>query len=299
MRVRERLARRLDDFIASRRPFCSVHQARDLLLGRSRYSRDATYLDPISLDLASRLIPLLFARRTRRHYKRWLSIRATPANDKAAPEAIVVRHPPLTARSTAAPEDDHPRRARNGCVLAVGAMHQRLAQIHPIEARPHAVCRLTGGGMVVEVTARMVSWGSPGAILTTGTLAGRSLLAMGLTCDYEIPALRLTASMPEAIIQLSACLSRGEVMDLPAGGPLHAQKRVLVGLRDFDGDEGVLPARLNHAGSEGWLDRLPPMSLDVSLSEAAAIASWAYVPAAWATPALLRDFMAREASGAT
>lgn len=290
LRTRERLAWRLDDLIAARRPFCSTTQAHDLLVSRSRGS---AYLDPVTLDLASRLVPLLFARKTHRHHKRWLSIRATSPEDAEKGQTLVIRHPPLLARSTEAPEDGHPQRARNGCILHVSRLLARLGQFRLGGTRPRAVCRAEGGGFVVEVRTDGAHWSNPALVLNSGTVAGVSLASLGWTCEATPTSLRLRAATPEAIIHFSACLLRGEAMDLPAGY-YASHGRVQVLLRDFDGDQAELRARLNGVGNEDWVDRLPPLSLDVTLTEAAAIGSWAYLPTTWTTPEVLREVLHRE-----
>jgi hypothetical protein len=50
-----------------------------------------------------------------------------------------------------------------------------------------------------------------------------------------------------------------------------------------------MPARLNSPAPEAWLDRLPAMKLELPHADAVAIAWWAYLPGAWATPELVRD----------
>jgi hypothetical protein len=283
--VRDRLARRLDEFIASRRPFCSLRQAREFFDGRSRSARGSAALDATARDLASRLISLLFARKTRRHYKRWLSVHAASAPMNAA-DVFVVRHPPLSGRFSVS-TDEPPRRARNGCVLDVGRMLDRLGQFDAGTTRPRVECRIDDG-IKLDVQFGADGWHSPAVVLTHSTLAGRSLAALGLTCvKLTDDSFRLSASSPEAIIQLSACLARGETMDLHAGGTVYAPRRMLVCLRDFDGDAAEMPARMSSPVPEDWLDRLPAMSLELSAADAAAIASWAYLPSAWATPELV------------
>jgi hypothetical protein len=120
-----------------------------------------------------------------------------------------------------------------------------------------------------------------------GTIAGRTLAQIGLAA--ERPAadrLRLGTTTPESIIHLSACLVRGEMLVLPVGPSVWRDRRVIVALRDFDGDEVDLPAVLSEEGREDWLTGLPPVELELPDSDRAAIARWAYVPAGWLCPEL-------------
>jgi hypothetical protein len=254
------------------------------------------YLDPTAAEVSARLIALLFARRTRRHYKRWLCIRSTSAKQEQTDEALIVRHPPLTGRRSAMPEADEPRRARNGCVLFVGKMLARLGAFNLPAERLKATCHVDGCGFRLTIRGRgAVNWPLPYAVLAHGQLAGKSLGVLGLTVEcHSALEMTLHATSPEAIIQFSACLTRGETLDVPASH--QSQLRALVALRDFDGDTAEMAARLNNlASSEAWLDKLPQLEAELPQADALDVAEWAYLPPAWATPEMLREFMARPA----
>ncbi len=54
--------------------------------------------------------------------------------------------------------------------------------------------------------------------------------------------------------------------------------RIIVQLRDFEGDLGEFPALVGYSGAETWLRGLPEFALPLDDDERLAIAGWAYAP---------------------
>jgi hypothetical protein len=292
-RIRERLLARLDDLIVSRQPFVSLRQARDHLAEQHGTTWEPFDLDPGMRDLAVRLVCLLFARRTRRHYKRWLRV-VCPSEVYTDGVGLLVRHPPLRSGPARPPYTDTPPRNRHGCHLHVGTALERIALFNAPRPPLRVRCRVAGG-LSLELEGA-INWGHPRLAETHGLIAGRTPGQMGLAVERpEADRLRLCATTPESIIQLSACLVRGETMVLPVGSSFHQNRRVVVGLRDFEGDETELPAILSEQGDENWLTGLPAgLEMELSGAERAAIARWAYVPNGWLSPELARDLLPAE-----
>jgi hypothetical protein len=283
-RVRERLLARVDALIVSRQPFISLPEVHDFFDAQHGPEWEMLAGEPRCRALAERLVCLLFARRTRRHYKRWLRV-TWPAEDEQGAAGLLIRHPPLRASPASWPASDRPPHNHNGCRLDLGLLLEQIALFDRPRPPLRVRCRIDGA-MSLELQGP-INWGDSAFALSHGLIAGRSPARLGLHIERPGPnRLRLTATTPEAIIQLSACLARGESLLLPLG---HAGKqgwRVVVGLCDFEGDEAELPTVLSEACREDWLRGLPKLELDCPDAEMAAVARWAYVPHGWLSPEL-------------
>src|SRR5262249_49308302 len=112
----------------------------------------------------------------------------------------------------------------------------------------------------------------------------KRLRDLGLVAEYQPGQVRIRTTTAESIIQFTACLARGDRLILRDG---TRTGRVVVTLRDFDGDSADLPALASYTAAETWLRGLPSLRLDLTDEEREAIARWLYPPEAWLTDALL------------
>jgi hypothetical protein len=151
-------------------------------------------------------------------------------------------------------------------------------------------CRVDNGLSLLLEGA--VDWGLPYNVLHHGSVAGRALLSLGLRAERPTPnCLLLSTTTPESIIRLSAYLARQEMMTLALGTYHWQGRRVVVALRDFEGDETDLPAVLSEPPREDWLTGLPRLEMDLPGQERLAVARWAYVPDSWLSTDLAREML--------
>jgi hypothetical protein len=275
---RDSLLARIDAWIAARQPFHTNKEVRGFLAGLVGTPQAPFSLDGIALEVATRVVRILFARCTRWHYKYGLRLISADAFDGGA--GFVIRHSPLRAVGGAISCDGSSHFRRRGCQLFAGPL---MVEASGLLHRPvQAVCRARDG-FVLEVTGD-VRWDLMSSYWQPGRAPQPSPLArFGLVGELTDTGIRLRTPSPEGIIQLSALLVRQELLVLPVG----ADSRVVVGLRDFDGPSTLLPAFCLRVAERTWLQGLPPMALDLTEADAAAMARWGAVPESWLTPGVL------------
>jgi hypothetical protein len=304
---RTQVAHRLDDYIAAGEPLHSTEQVREILL------RHATTvaLPPAELELAVRLVRLAFARRTKAYAYRadqptiqWVRITAPPPNARAELTLTSDLEGLLLARFALRDRGN----SSGTCSLLAGAVASHLNEVRNPSPRVWTTCcgpsnaqggfRLLIEGELpwkptqdVELLARALEASS--RLGDEKTLGGMGL-ALRCLSDHVL----IEAGTPEAILQFSACLARGETLTLqrfPYRGP---EGRVVVLLRDFDGDRAELPCLASYGQRETWLQppALPP--LDLSREEKTAIARWLYPPDCWLDGELVEDLCGSESAPA-
>jgi hypothetical protein len=289
--VRLRLAARLDALIEQRGPIDHEHKVRTFLARQRGSPTEPFFLDGLPLELAIRVVRLIYADATRKHQKRWLRIVSPEGFEEAG--GLLVRYPPLRCHPAAQPPaGERWRKARMGTHLLTGVALARLDAFTRRRPFVRAMCRL--GSSVQLWLSGDLSWGETHAILSGARLStGRPLESLGMTCARTGDGVHFEGNSPEAMIQFSACLARGERLVLTArpGKSPHDLTQVYVALDDFDGGEAELGCLACPAGEESWLTWLPPLALEIPLEDRVAIARWAYAPASWLTPELMRSLL--------
>src|SRR5262249_18307918 len=107
-------------------------------------------------------------------------------------------------------------------------------------------------------------------------------LKFGLSRGSGGRVLEMRAQTPEEIIIFSACQVRTEAL-LLVDWPQWARPKgwMVVGLRDFEGDETEFPTVAGRPRAEAWLERLPGKPLQLSRSVRVAILRWLLPPCDW------------------
>jgi hypothetical protein len=287
--TRKRLADRLDTAIEQRRPLYTTERLRRFLRAQHGTRQEPFRLDRLAQKIAVRLLRIVFARGTPRFVKHWVRISSPDSVDDDS--GLVVNHDLKSLYFERRPRG--PRlKPFVGCHLLSGmiAPHLRLRQ----RALVRAICRATDCGFSLRVFDDL-SW-SPSAPVGGSLLgSGRPLASLGLTLEPMEDGLLVRTITPEGIIQFSACLARGVWLVL-SGEPLGSRsppirERVLVGLRDFEGDEAEMPVLVICSDSEPWLRGAPKLPLELPLEDREAIARWLYPPESWLTADLLGQLL--------
>jgi hypothetical protein len=289
--VRLRLLTRLDVLIEKRLPHYPRANVRAFLARQRGSSREPFYLDDLPLELATRIVRIIYATQTPKHHKRWIRIVSPEGfEDKGG---MLLRHPPLHCHSASVPPAGYRGgKARMGTHLLTGNALERIARFNDHKQKARAFCSI-GAHLTLHVQGDL-PWHDPALILARATLSGgRPFASLGFVGERSEGGVRFTASTAEAIIQFTACLARGERLVMPVwqGNRFNERTRIFVALRDFDGESAELPALVSHSAAESWLTWLPPLELEVPLEERLAIARWAYPPESWLTPELLEKLL--------
>jgi hypothetical protein len=145
-----------------------------------------------------------------------------------------------------------------------------------------------GAGFCVRVRGEL-PWPHLTHLAAGSLLGGRPLNIAGLEITGEPGDLRVRTTTPESILRLTACLARREPLVLRQQGATPG--RVVVSLRDFEGDEAVLPALVSYTSAETWLQGATVPPLELEDDERLALARWAYPPESWLTPELLEKLL--------
>jgi hypothetical protein len=280
--LRNSLLRRLDALIESRRPLHSRARALLALSCLPARNRVALRLDPLCVELALRVLRLVFAKATPRRSRRWLHIEDPDSED--APSGVYLNAALDALEVTPGPRRRH-RKGWLGCRLDPASALAQCSRFGSPPAFARAVCRARDGFSLAVQSG--VSWADGPSVLRQSRLVGgKGLEVLGLTAETVLSGLVLSTTTPESIIQFSACLARETVLCLSSGqtGPCAV---VFVALRDFDGDEGEMPAVVGYRGIEGWVAGLPALPLELSVAERVALARWGYAPESWLTAEVL------------
>jgi hypothetical protein len=96
--------------------------------------------------------------------------------------------------------------------------------------------------------------------------------------------LSLRPSTPEATLRFTAWLANGQSLVLQHGYKSNRDARKLVvRLRDFDGDRAEMRVIAGTAHAEPWLVQFPTLSMRFGVDDRLAIARWAYPLNTWMT----------------
>jgi hypothetical protein len=267
--VRRRLAGRLDEAIEKGRPPHTVRELRQLLQRRHGPRKQRFTLDEDLRETAVRVLRLAFSERSDRRHD-W--VRITAAADPMPGEGLLINGE-LQVRTTPGRHQEHTR-----CHFRAGEAGARLARFGG-PPRIQATCRVETG-FVVDLLGDL-PWRLGQDVLARGRL-GRSggLGGLGFTGEHGLRRYTLRPATAEATILFSACLARGERLVL-RGPQFEGRGYVVVALRDFDGDEAALPARVSLQERERWLFGVPVPPLELDAEDRLAIARWAYLPSSW------------------
>jgi hypothetical protein len=188
-------------------------------------------------------------------------------------------------------------------VFVAGGVRPRLAEFDTGPRLVQAECRTEGGfcltvcgdlpwprcDLAGDRDPQLTPRGRRAVHLTDGSSLGghHGFRSLGLAVEPGPGEVCLRTTTPESVLRFSACLSRGDRLVLQDAGV--APGRVVVLLRDFDGDAARFPVAVSYAGAETWLRGLPALPLSLDDDERLAIARWAYPPEAWLTNEFLEQ----------
>lgn len=323
---RDRLCERLDAVIEAGRPLHSAAEVREFLIDQPGSPHEPLYLEPLALDLCVRIVRLLFSHRTRKLGRITLRTISCEVLDDDGGLVINHQLKPICFErfiSSKAPQparrkhktrglDAHDRMLRKAgrryrkmlgrsSVFVAGGVTSRLRQFDTSDQLLQAKCRVEDGFHLTltgdlpwpasDLIDNTDALGSrrfgPTVRLADGSTLGkhRGFASLGLAVEFRLGELHLRTTTPEAVLRFSACLTRGERLVLQDAGP--SPGRVVVLLRDFEGDSARLPAVVTYAGAETWLRGLPGIPLPLNEEERLLIAGWAYPPLPWLTNDLL------------
>jgi hypothetical protein len=281
---RRRLTRWLDAVIAERGPFHTEQQVRSFLRRPLPTSVGPLVLDPPAREIAVRLLRLVFAVHTSRVACRWLRLVRTALRDDAG--GVMISRHLQTMRTEDFLRCERHKVLRATCSLAAGMIVPRLRQFQEPDTSVQVTCRV-GPGFNLSLTGKL-PWKYASAICARSTLGpGKRLDHLGVGCVEEGAALRLQATTPEATIAFSAALLRGDRLVLRGPG---LGEKVIVTLRDFEGEETELPAEVHRAGPETWLARAPGVTERLDEEDAVEVARWLYPPESWSKAGPHRQF---------
>jgi hypothetical protein len=286
--LRERVAGRLDDYIAARQPLHTSEQVCEFLARQA-----GTPLEPFSLEpaaLAVRLVRLAFVKQTARFAQVRVRLGSSAALDNHGGLLIA---PSLKSRYLERFSlGVRHREPEDAFHLVTSAIEPRLKQLAAANARFRVTCRSVAG-FRLAVRGRL-PWklteqpASLRGLQQGSTLGSKTLESAGLRLECKGNVLSVCTTTPESIIQFSACLARGERLILRQRHQTLGAGRIVIALRDFEGARAVLPAVAGYSGRETrWLrvPRLPPgPPLALGTQDKAAIARWLYAPDCWLGP---------------
>jgi hypothetical protein len=285
---RAHLARRLDDALEARRPLQHEHKVRAFLARQHGTPLEPFALDPLTFEMAVRLLRLVFANSTPKVGRRRLRIVSCEVFDD---NGGLIVSPQLKSQylERFALGQGRGRVMRWAAHFVAGWALGRLVQFSQPGRTVRAVCRAQDGYRVI-VRGELPWKGVPVYLAGASTLGKRRLSEGSGLEIVGAPdgGTMVRTTTPESVIRFSAALARGEQLTLRPN--LHpCPGRVVIGLRDFECDEAELPVVVSYADSEPWLRGAPALPLGLDLDERVAIARWLYPVEPWVTD----DFLER------
>jgi hypothetical protein len=240
--TRGRVAELVDAFLLRRRPLQAEGEVRGFLAARAGRDLDPAYREPPLLDLAVRVVRLVFARGTPEHWKCTLHL-GRCSDDGDAPDLVL--GPQLAPVSP----DNFPRRL----VVTVGGdvLVPWLRSVQVPEGVVEVRCSVSEG--VVFRVRGTLPWPAYAADVRVALAHPAGLHSLpGVRVERRGRGLRLAAVIPEDVIRLSAALARGGRLVLRSERYPH-RGRVVVGLRPLEGEWGELPAAVACPLPAAWL----------------------------------------------
>jgi hypothetical protein len=252
-----------------------------------RRHKGGIVLDPMLRELAIRLTLLVFSKPTDNRTCRLLIGDGASGNEKGGyiidPDLSVIdlRRSSLTRHRIK-------RQSVESRFLA-GSFLARLGQIRRGACPVQAVCRVTDR-LVLEFRGA-IPWDTKSPQRKVGNLPARQTQPYpGWAFEQDTHFLRLWPDSPEGVLRLTAGMATGKTLCVP--GPTgHRGGALLVQLRDFDGDEVALRAKVVRANAESWLTRIPAPPVLLTTEDRLAISRWAYPLPDWLTPELTENLL--------
>jgi hypothetical protein len=178
-----------------------------------------------------------------------------------------------------------------GSQLVAGMVFPRLLQFQQPGKLLRVVCRIEDGYRLLLKGELPWSNEYHSSLQTWSTIGdGKMLSSLELAVSKVEAGTCVHTTTAESVIRFSACMARGEHLVLRDSRTSEAG-RVVIPLRDFDGDEGELRAVVSYSDAETWLRGFPSLSLDLGQEDRLAIARWAYPPEAWLTKEFLEKLL--------
>ncbi len=285
---RAHLRRRLDDALEARRPLQPEHKVRAYLARQHGTPLEPFALDPLTFEIAVHLLRLVFANATPKVGRRRLRIVSCEVFDD---DSGLIVSPQLTSQylEREALGQGRGRALRRAAHFIAGWAAARLVRFSRPGRTVRAVCRAQDGYRLI--VRGELPW-KGGTVYPAGaSTLGRRPLNDGSGLEIVGAADGATVvrtTTPESVIRFSAALARGEQLTLRPN--LHpCPGRVVVGLRDFEGDEIELPVVVSYGDAEPWLRGAPALPLELDLDERVAVARWLYPVESWVND----DFLER------
>jgi hypothetical protein len=281
--VRRRIVERLDRCIENEEPIYPEHRLQRFFARTIGDPEDMGEVGTAVQEIAVRVFRLTFARDTR-PWKLWLRLEGVGL--AAHKDALYVDRwlKVLPVKGV---------RFSGGrfcpllrvCRLAIDELKERLMLVET-PSRPvpvHAVCRFAraDGGFCLRLGGDLPQFVKPQVtILRTG-----QCLAFEAKRWPKEGVLELRPTSAEAVIVFSAALVRKEALKVLDRGRPAGCRWVVVGLRDFDGEEVHLPALAGPPPAESWLSLEYPVPLPDR--DRVAVLRWCYPDSDWLTDGLL------------
>jgi hypothetical protein len=264
---RQRLALHLDNFIASRRPIHSAGLVRDVLARHLDEKGRPSGQEPPALELAVRLVRLVFCRQTPRYtIRRVRIVRPLRCGFGRGLLVQVSRTRDLECSAYGPPFSPPPSEYH----LFMGAIAPRVRALQEAAARLCARC-IAEDGFRLEMTGNLPCQTQLVWLPRYSLLGDRPLDTTDLQVTSRDDKLEVRTTTPESIIRFSACLAQNQWLTLRTGQPYDHS--VIVALSEFEGSSGTLPALALVRDGEGWL-RVPPGALELGADEKNAIIRW-------------------------
>jgi hypothetical protein len=311
--LRKQIAWRLDDAIIEGNPLHSDAEVRNFFAHHT--SRASPFrLDDAVVEMAVRLVRLSFSERTNSYPFRadgisgkcrpqWVRILGASTFDPSR-ELVVTSDLEALDLKRFSPElrrqHSTGQPLPHASHLMVRAIGSRLEKLRVPGPSVWASCQAKDGFRLMidgelpwrpcsgpERLADSLQWAS-----CTGTGATLEALGVTVTCTPENVILQTTN--PESIIRFAAALARGESITLQRQITPGPEGRVILLLRDFEGDIAEMPCLASYQPVEDWLHApaIPPIEL--SREEKAAIARWLYPPDCWLNTELVEDLFCED-----
>jgi hypothetical protein len=152
----------------------------------------------------------------------------------------------------------------------------RLSQFRRRESEMSAVCRVAGR-LELELTSEK-SWSSGVELVgISSRLPSARLEWMGFCQRWQGKILLLWPEMPEATLRFTAWLAEGKRLVLQHRDPKTGDgRKIVVRLRDFEGDCAEMKVLAGQPQAEAWLVRFPTLNMCFGSADHLAIARWAY-----------------------
>jgi hypothetical protein len=282
---REDLARRLRAAIAALKPAHDTQKLRAFFVRQDRRRRCGLRLSPLLRQLSGLVAQIAFAANTHQPRQRML---IAPGAGDLKEGVLVTRELEVISLRRSALTRHRIQRRQEDCRFLPDLARKRLDRRPGLACGVSARCRVENR-LVIELTDE-APW--PGNVLSlrAGNVPERTPEAMGFVQERIGTALRMWPESPEATLRFTAWLAEGRTLTLEHGyaGPSRDRRRIVVRLRDFDGDEAQLSViAANNNKTEPWLVGVPEVSLSLTADDHAALSKWAYPLAKWLTDSLV------------